>query len=382
LTPAGRGGARVTTARGYGQASLGPRYDDEGMAQIRIVDDWLRSPAAGPSHWRSVMVIAEKWAEQRVLMRAYAESRDQLRPTIMLHGIELAIGPAGLDLNGPWGIHVGENPDGRAQDIKLQLETAAKRLAGSKGNPPRLADEEPTFDREPTANWAPGAPRVLPQRPGALPQVEHVASVGATRIPQVPAASFAPQQAPLASFAPHAPPLASFAPHTPPLASFAPHAPPPVASFVPHAQALHIGAPQEYAAPSNPEVRTTPLPRRRTPTRQPPLGTARTALGYTSGAGAQSAVVRLGLAPQISARLGWLVDRIVPGEFHIDAGERRVLNALGEGELTARGIGQMLEVADPVSFMEELTRKLEAYNIDLVEPGEPQGGEPTYRLRR
>ena len=55
-----------------------------GMAQIRIVDDWRRSPASGPSHWRSVMVIAEKWAEQRVLMRAYAESRDQLRPTITL----------------------------------------------------------------------------------------------------------------------------------------------------------------------------------------------------------------------------------------------------------------------------------------------------------
>jgi len=323
------------------------------MAQIRIVDDWLRSPAAGPSHWRSVMVIAEKWAEQRVLMRAYADSRDQLRPTIMLHGVELAIGPAGLDLNGPWGIHVGENPDGRAQDIKLQLEAAARRLAGSKGNPPRLADEEPTFDREPTANWGPGAPRVLPHRPGPqLPQVEHVAPAGATRIPQVPAASYVP------------------------------HAPASVASFVPHAQALHIGAPQEYAAPSNPELRTTPLPRRRTPTRQPPQGNASTALGYTSGAGAQSAVVRLGLAPQVSARLGWLVDRIVPGEFHIDAGERRVLNALGEGELTARGIGQMLDVADPVSYMEELTRKLEAYNIDLVEPGEPQGGEPTYRLRR
>jgi hypothetical protein len=313
------------------------------MAQIRIVDDWRRSPAAGPSHWRSVMVIAEKWAEQRVLMRAYAESRDQLRPTIMLHGIELAIGPAGLDLNGPWGIHVGENPDGRAQDIKLQLEAAAKRMAGSKGNPPRLADEEPTFDREPTANWGPGAPRILPTRPGApMPQIEHVSPVGATRIPQVPAPS-----------------------------------------FVPHAQALHIGVPQEYVAPSNPELRQTPLPRRRTPTRPaPPVGTAQTALGYTSGSGAQSAVVRLGLTPQISAQLGWLVDRIVPPEFHIDAGERRVLNALGEGGLTARDIGQMLSLADPVAFMEELTRKLERFGIDLVEPGEPQGGEPTYRLRR
>ena len=53
-------------------------------SQIRIVDDWLRSPASPPSHYRSVMVIAEKWAEQRVLMRAYAQSRDQTMPTIML----------------------------------------------------------------------------------------------------------------------------------------------------------------------------------------------------------------------------------------------------------------------------------------------------------
>lgn len=325
------------------------------MAQIRIVDDWLRSPAAGPSHYRSVMVIAEKWAEQRVLMRAYAESRDQLRPTIMLHGIELAIGPAGLDVNGPWGIHVGENPDGRAQDIKLQLEATARRLAGSKGNPPRLADEEPTFDREPTANWGPGAPRILPKRPDPQPpQIEHVAQAGAARVPQVSAASYVPQ-----------------------------------------GQASSAAAPAEAAtAPSNPELRTAPMPRARSRTRQPLLSSAsasasapaspssRTMLGYTSGSGAQSAVVRLGLAPHVSARLGWLVDRIVPADFHVEAGERRVLNALGERELTARGIGQMLDVADPVSFMEELTRKLESYSLDLVQPGEPQGGEPTYRLRR
>jgi hypothetical protein len=112
------------------------------------------------------------------------------------------------------------------------------------------------------------------------------------------------------------------------------------------------------------------------------MTSARTSLGYTSGSGAQSAVVRLGLAPHVSARLGRLVDRVVPTDFHIDPRERRVLNALGEGELTARGIGQMLDVTDPVSFMEDLTRKLESYSLDLVEPGEAQGGEPTYRLRR
>ena len=317
------------------------------MASIRIVDDWLRSPASAPSHYRSVMVIAEKWAEQRVLMRAYADSRDQTRPTIVLHGIELAIGPAGIDHNGPWGIHVGaqvQDEDARAQEIKAQLEGAAKRLAGSKGNPPRLVDEEGTFDREPTANWGPGAPRVLPKRPEhgqAQPHVDFVAQVGAARIPQSQAATYVPQLQ----------------------------------------VAHHAAAPTPSQAPSNPELRKTPIHLRRNRiTRSPPID--RTALGYQSGSGAQSAVVRLGLAPQVSAQLGWLVDRVVPQDFHIDPGERRVLNALGSGELTARAIGQMLDLADAVAYMEELTRKLESYNLDLVEPGSPDGGEPTYRLRR
>jgi hypothetical protein len=317
-----------------------------GMAAIRIVDYWLRSPASAPSHYRSVMVVSEKWAEQRVLMRAYADSRDQTLPTIVLHGQELAIGPAGTDINGPWGVHVGAaigDGDTRAQEIKQQLEAAAKRIAGSKGNPPRLADEESTFEREPTANWGPGAPRILPKRPDAQqhsPQVDFVAPAGAARIPQHQAATFVPQVQ----------------------------------------LAHHIPAPTPMVAPSNPELRQTPMPRPRSRTRNPPLS-SRTALGYTSGAGAQSAVVRLGLTPQVSARLGRLVDRVVPQEFHIDPGERRVLNALGDGELTARAIGQMLDLADAVSYMEELTRKLESYNLDLVEPGEPHGGEPTYRMR-
>jgi hypothetical protein len=265
-------------------------------------------------------------------MRAYAESRDPLRPTIFLQDIELAIGPAGLDIHGPWGIHVPEGPVNRAPDIQLQLEDAARRLAGSKGNPPRLVDENPA------ANGG-GGPRIMPRRPDAQPpQVEHVVSVGAARVPQVPAPS-----------------------------------------YVMPAQA-HQVAPAN-AAPANPELRMTPPPRARSRTR-PPSSSVRTALGYTSGSGAQSAIVRLGLAPHISAGLGRLVDRVVPAEFHLESRERRVLNALGEGELTARGIGQMLDVADPVSFMEELTRKLESYDIDLVEPGEAQGGEPTYRMRR
>ncbi|HEY5920089.1 MAG TPA: hypothetical protein VIV11_00405 [Kofleriaceae bacterium] len=315
------------------------------MAQIRIVDDWLRSPASPPSHYRSVMVIAEKWAEQRVLMRAYAQSRDQTMPTILLHAVELAIGPAGLDVNGPWGIHAGEHAGMDAQAIKAALEDAAKRLAGSKGNPPRLVDESQTFDREPTGNWGPGTPRVLPQRADQRgPAVEHVASATAARVPQSQMATYVPQVQP--------------------------------AQHVPQAS-------PSVSAPSNPELRKTPLPRRSSGKTRPPPHNIRTALGYASGSGAQSAIVRLGLAPQISAQLGRLVDRVVPADFTIDAGERKVLNALGEQALTARAIGHMLDIADAVSFMEELTRKLEQYGLgDLIEPGEPQGGEPTYRMRR
>jgi hypothetical protein len=315
------------------------------MAQIRFVDVWLRAPGAPPSHYRSVMVITEKWAEQRVLMRAFAESRDQTRPTIVLYGTELAIGPAGIDVNGPWGIHVGDQTDGVAQAVKTQLEDAAKRLAGSKGNPPRLVDEESTFDREPTANWGPGAPRMLPKRPDAAqPQVDFVQQPSAARIPQQQNAQFVPQV---------------------------------------QVAAHHMPAPAPSAAPSNPELRKTPMPRTRSgKTKPPPLTGGRTALGYQSGSGAQSAVVRLGLNPTVSARLGWLVDRVVPQDFQIDAAERKVLNALGEHELTAKAIGQMIDVNDAVSFMEELTRKLESYGLELVEPGSANGDEPTYRLRR
>jgi len=314
------------------------------MASIRIVDVWLRSPAAQPSHYRSVMVIAEKWAEQRVMMRAYAESRDQTLPTIMLQGIELAIGPAGIDVNGPWGIHV-DGEGGRAQEVKSQLEQAARRLAGSKGNPPRLADEEDTFAREPTANWAPGAPRILPKRaPVAGAEVDFVSTAGAVNVPQVPSA---------------------------------------LAIESPIAQHYSAAMPA-----GNNELRKTPplsKGRRRNVTTAPSVATnARTALGYQSGAGAQSAVVRLGLSPQVSSRLGRLVDRVVPAEFHIDARERRVLNALGEAteSLSARTIGQLIDVTDAMSFMEELEQKLEKFGLDLVEPGDFRDGEPTYRLRR
>ncbi len=300
------------------------------------------------------MVLAEKWAEQRVLMRAYAQSRDQTMPTILLHGIELAIGPASTDVNGPWGIHVGDGPETveqRAQNVKFGLEDAARRLAGSKGNPPRLADEESTFEREPTGNWAPGTPRVLPRdtQRGSFhpsPRMEVVTQPSAARVPQSQMATIVLQQ-----------PATQLAQGTAPQA----------------------GA---VAAPSNPELRKTPVRRAAAKTKPPPNG--RTALGYSSGAGAQSAIVRLGLAPHVSASLGRLADRVVPTDFQLDAAERRVLNALGEAsELSAHAIGGLITVADPVSFMEDLQRKLETYGLgDLVEPGDAVDGDPSYRMKR
>ncbi|MEO6776471.1 MAG: hypothetical protein ABI467_26235, partial [Kofleriaceae bacterium] len=280
-------------------------------------------------------------------------------------------GPAGTDVNGPWGIHVGESPEGveaRSQAVKYGLEDAARRLAGSKGNPPRLADEESTFEREPTGNWGPGSPRVLPEQ--------------AQRGPFNPSPAFAPGAKTLAP----GQPLVDFV--APPAAARVPQSPP--AAFIPQvqpAQQLATGTAAQagnVSAPSNPELRLTPLPRRHAAKTKPPPLNGRTALGYSSGSGAQSAIVRLGLAPHVSAHLGRLADRVVPAEFHIDSAERRVLNALGETDhVSARAIGQLLELADAVTFMEELVKKLEKFGlVDLVVPGDPSGGEPTYRMRR
>ena len=340
----------------------------ERMARIRIVDEWLRSPASPPTHQRTVMVVAEKWAEQRVLMRAYAESRDQIRPTIVLYGQELAISPAGTDPNGAWGIHVQPPTDGHAQELLAQLELAARRMSGAKGNAPRLVDEESTFERKPTNNWAPGTP----------PDRQHAAGAPPAYSPPkaMPMPMHPPMQSPMAapvSYVPSAQ-AATYIPNLP--AAEVVHASPvPAPSMVP-------------TAPSNPGLRKTPVPipperahRAKSPTSPGPGG--RTALGYQSGAGAQSAVVRLGLAPAVSQRLARLVNRTVPADFQITKLERDVLNAIGEHDvMTARAIGQLLGVTDPVGWMEQLVTKLERFGLDIVEPGPPRGGEPTYVLRR
>jgi hypothetical protein len=335
------------------------------MARIRIVDDWLRCPAAPPSHWRSVMVVAEQWAEQRVLMRAYAESVDQTRPTIVLHGQELAIGPAGTDPHGPWGIHVQPPADGRAQELAQQLELAARRMAGTRGNPPRLADEPSAFERKRTNNWAPGSPRALPDD-DATPYFE----------PQIAASQRMPS-------APPVPPQLGFG--TPLPAERVPAAP--AAQYLPTVPAAERVA-DAPAAASGSALPPARVPRRRgwtspvPPSPTTPVG--RTALGYTSGSGAQSAVIRLGLRPAVAARLARIVERTVPADFEVTQAERDVLNALGErGQLTARAIAAIIGGVgggDALAWMDRLMDKLGRHGLDIVVPGEPADGEPTYLL--
>ncbi len=336
------------------------------MAKIRFVDDWLRSPHATPSRFRVAMVVAEKWAEQRVLMRAYASGRDQTQPTITLHGHELAIGPASLDPNGPWGIHVAPMVDGRAQELQSMLEAAAKRLAGSKGNPPRLADEEGTFDREPTGNWEMGAPRL---EPGAgrsremepMPVARIAASAKTFHVPPPHHAAVAPLVAPSAM---------------------------PVSALRTGPANANSSSmlPVSSNAPNTGGVRAAPLPRRR-PSNSDAPSNGRTALGFQSGAGAQSALVRLGLSPAVSSRLARLAHSVVPTDFQITTFERMVLNMLGDAALYAhadvhaREIGKLIAVEDPVAWMEDLIYKLEQFGVPLIEPGNPIGAEPSYRIR-
>lgn len=326
------------------------------MARIRIVDEWLRSPASPPTYYRSIMVVAERWAEQRVLMRAYAESADQTRPTIVLHGAELAIGPASIDPNGSWGIHVQPPIDGRAQELQAQLELAAKRMSGSRHNPPRLEDEGGNFDRKRTNNWAPGSPRDVPEAP--IPRSQWDPAVAASQH-QAQAASSA--------YLPAAPGAVTILPGRSAVAVPTHQA----ASYVPAAPAAEV-VPRGASESSTRNARAAAgTPRH-----------ARTALGYSSGAGAQNAVIRLGLRPAAASRLGRLVDRTVPADFEISSVEREVLNALAERErLSARTIRELVGVVDAVAWMEALMHKLEQYGLDVIAPGDAAGSEPTYVLR-
>ncbi len=263
------------------------------------------------------MVVAQSWAEQRVLMRAFAGCDDQTRPTIVLHGLQLAIGPAGLDPAGPWGIHVEPPIDGRAQELRGQLELAARRLAGSRGTPPRLLDESSAFDNKQTNHWAPGAGRDVAQRPE-----EHWEPVQQASNPLIEARGAS-------------------------------------------------GAHEEHRRGWTP-------PRPTPPARE--VG-AHTTYGFASGAGAQSPQVRFGLAREPARRLAAMVGHTLPAGLRLTDSERAVLNALGSKPLTAGRVAALAGVDNGPRWMAALMSKLADHGLDLIAPGDDDDGEPTYLLR-
>lgn len=353
------------------------------------------------------MVVADSWAEQRVLMRAFASCGDQTRPTIVLHGVELAIGPAGIDPHGNWGIHVEPPADGRAQDLRAQLELAARRLAGSKGNPPRLVDEMSRFDTKATQMWAPGTPADLPPpsathhgyyEPAEVIARQESASSGfamavAAPVPRriVAAVPAGATTQPALIENPDVPVLASAERATlfEPLGSAlrqrsvdGPQAAPGGAGRGAPNPAFRAAAVAAAQAPmpfaSDVGSRTQPgfLPPDPTPARTAMTG-AMTRPGPTKPPPATS-------PPGAPGNFASLVGRTMPIGLQLTDEERDVLNALGRApSLTAAEVGQIAHASDPVAWMESFLVKLAELGLDLIAPGDAaSGGEPTYVLRR
>ncbi|MBL4636603.1 MAG: hypothetical protein JKY56_22315 [Kofleriaceae bacterium] len=363
------------------------------MARIRIVDEWLRSPVSPPLRQRAIMVVARQWAEQRVLMRAFASCHDQTRPTINLHGSQLSIGPAGTDPHGEWGIHVDPPVDGRAQELREALELAAKLLAGSKGNPPRLADEGPQYEDEPTGHWVPNNSQnsirrpenyyepveAKAVRPAAKPDLRKTPPAwghnydrpaleqGTTPANRKMAKTMMYSGAPMTTAAGSGARV-SPAPTSPILT------PQPVVTLQSAEQdatgqdttepdAIREPAPILAPAPQEPAMaeESTPIRARR-------RKASKTQHGFSSAqANKQSYAV--------------VANKTMPMGFNLEPAERAFLDALGERpNLSASEIGALLQIDEPMLWMAALMDKLASFGLDLVAPGEDRNGEPTYVL--
>lgn len=266
-------------------------------------------------------------------MRAYAACADQTRPTIVLHGSQLSIGPAGTDPHGPWGIHVAPLYEGRAQQLRDGLELAARRLAGSRGRPPRLLDEVPSFETKATNHWAPGVPPDLP------PVAAHDLSLAARNLPS-PART--QQASPMA--------------------------------------AQRLGAaPQRMSATRPGYAQSARQPRRRSRSTGQLFGVHHAVPARRKTPPGPHVAVS---SPRAAA-LAVVVTRTMPHGFQLTADERNVLNALGRTALmTAREIANVAHTDDGIAWMEALMTKLSECGLDIIALGPDRAGEPTYQLRR
>ncbi|MCP4447595.1 MAG: hypothetical protein GY811_19990 [Myxococcales bacterium] len=316
------------------------------MARIRIVDEWLRSPVSAPARQRAIMVVARSWSEQRVLMRAFSASGDQTRPTITLHGDELAIGPAGTDPHGEWGIHVEPPVDERAQELRGALQLAARLLAGSKGNPPRLQDEVPEFEDRSTNNWAPGVAPALRENNSYYEPAEGAPTSGSRQIPSSAAARAKVSKVSIRK--------------TPPFWGGMYDAPELAESSA--SDSLKNGG---YSG-----AVTAQSPMAEAPTPSAIKGKS-TVLGYSS-------------ARNQSVSYAAAAGKTMPLGFTLEYSERRLLNELGKRDnMSATEIGTLLGLAEePMAWMSRFMDKLAEFGLDLVTPGDDRDGEPTYVLSR
>jgi len=324
------------------------------------------------------MVVARSWAEQRVLMRAFSSSDDQTRPTIVLHGCELAIGPAGTDPHGEWGIHVEPPVDGRAQELREALQLAAKLLAGSKGNPPRLQDEVPEYEDRATNNWAPGNAVVDPKNKSYY---EPAIGAATSSSREIPSSASARAKLSKTNFR-KTPPFWGGMYENPELAQSdgsgslraARVSTAPAASGGGSATGLRkrknrqtfrysgVVTAQSLKASAPAALGPTPAPASPKPNK--------TVFGYSS-------------AKNQSVSYAVAAGKTMPLGFTLEDAERRVLNALGErGAMGAGEIGTLLGVPEPMAWMAKFMDKLAEIGLDLVTPGDDRDGEPTYVLTR
>ncbi len=337
------------------------------VARIRIVDEWLRSPVSAPTRQRAIMVVARAWAEQRVLMRAFSVSDDQTRPTINLQGAELAIGPAGTDPHGEWGIHVEPPVDGRAQELREALQLAAKLLAGSKGNPPRLQDEVSEFEDRATNNWAPGVAPAVAEKSSYY---EPVVGAPSSMSKEIPSSAAARAKLGKTNFR-KTPPFWGGMYGTPELAKDAP------------SSSLQTSSPTPAAAATAPSARRRNRQTFRysgVVTAQPPIA-AKPNKGPSKG---NQTVFGYSSAKNQSVSYAAAAGKTMPLGFTLEDSERRVLNELGkQNSMSAAEIGTLLGLAEePMVWMSKFMDKLAEFGLDLVAPGDDRDGEPTYILTR
>ncbi len=365
------------------------------MARIRIVDEWLRSPVSAPARQRAILVVARSWAEQRVLMRAFASCSDQTRPTIILHGEELAIGPASTDPHGEWGIHVQPPVDGRAQQLREALQLAARLLAGSKGNPPRLEDEVPDVEDRSTNNWDPNASRNPEPDMGKRTVFGHDGTESAAPAPPAPEYYEPAINAPTSSSAEILSSGASRA-KVAKVAKANMRKTPPFWADVYERPELEEGATPMHMKPAPPAALS--VTSQKEAAAQPTSSRRKRQTAQYNGVKAnpaQTAVIRkpkkkpaktvFGFLPEEAPKESFAqtASKTMPIGLTLDESERLVLNELGKHPfVTANAIGHLLRATEPMEWMSRFMDKLAEFGLDLVSPGTDQDGEPTYKLIR